>query len=251
MRKLVTIIYLTFIGLTSIVFFFVALLIWLLTVWWDRRLAVLHMFTSFWGHLYIWVMPYWPLKIEGREKLHDQPTVIVSNHQSGLDILIAFGLFSHFKWVSKAEMFKLPFIGWNMTLNRYIRILRGDKESRQKMMLACEHALRSGSSIYLFPEGTRSITGLVKEFKPGAFLIAHSQKVPIQPIVVNGTKDALPKHTLAVHGLHPMRLTVLDVIPYERFANLSIEATAEMVRDLIVAQVKEHQEAAVISSSAG
>src|SRR4030095_8313921 len=55
--------------------------------------------------------------------------VMVANHQSLLDILVLFRLFVHFKWVAKVELFKIPCIGWNMSLNRYVRLRRGDPES--------------------------------------------------------------------------------------------------------------------------
>ena len=244
MRKLISILFISFFVVSSALLYFVALLIWLLTVWWDRRLALLHQFACFWGHLYIWVMPPWSVTIRGRQKLVDRPMVIVSNHQSLLDILVAFGLFFHFKWVSKAEIFRMPFIGWNMVLNRYIRLVRGDKDSGRQMMAACERALQGGSSVYLFPEGTRSKTGELKDFKPGAFVLAHSQRVPIQPIVINGTQDALPKHSLDFHGFHPIVLEVLDPIPYESFADQSVEETSAQVRELLAREVGRLRQAA-------
>lgn len=238
MRKLVSILFLTFFALSSAACFFLALAIWLLTCWWDRRLKVLHYFTSLWASMYIWVMPPWSVEIQGREKLIDRPMVMVSNHLSLLDILVAFGLFFPFKWVSKAEIFKVPFIGWNMVLNRYIPIVRGDKDSGRRMMQACEAALRQGSPVYLFPEGTRSRTGEMKAFKPGAFVLAQQLKVPIQPLVITGTEFALPKHSLEFQGFHRIRLKVLDPVPYERFADLSVEATSEMIRQLLLAELE-------------
>ncbi|MEZ0367778.1 MAG: lysophospholipid acyltransferase family protein [Candidatus Sericytochromatia bacterium] len=236
-RKLVSLAFLVFMGLSSLVCYCLALVIWALTVWWDRRLALLHLFTCFWGSLYIWIMPAWSVTIEGREKLVDRPMVIVSNHLSMLDILVAFGLFFPFKWVSKTEIFRIPFIGWNMVLNQYIRLVRGDRESGKQMIRACEDALKKGASVYLFPEGTRSKTGEVKDFKAGAFIVAHSMKVPIQPIVITGTEDALPKHSLDFHGSHAIRLKVLNPVPYESFADLSVEQTSDLIRGIIVAEV--------------
>lgn len=225
-------------ALSSLIFFGVALLIWLLTRWMDRRLVLLHLFTSFWASQYVWLMPAWSLQVRGREKIpRNQPLVMVSNHQSLLDILVAFNLFVPFKWVSKIEIFKLPFIGWNMSLNRYIGLDRGNKESRKKMLHDCELALQQGSSVYLFPEGTRSHTGELKAFKPGAFILAHKQQVAIQPIVINGTQDALPKKSLNFHGFHRITLEVLDPIPYADFAHLSVEETAVQVREQIAARV--------------
>jgi 1-acyl-sn-glycerol-3-phosphate acyltransferase len=99
------------------------------------------MFTSFWACLYLWAMPAWTVAADGREKIRKNATyVVVSNHQSALDILVAFRLFFHFKWVSKAEMFRVPFIGWNMMLNGYIRI----KRDRQGEPRAGSDRLREG-----------------------------------------------------------------------------------------------------------
>lgn len=234
--KLISVAFLTFMGLSSVVFFFIALAIWCCTVLFDKRLVWLHLFTCFWASLYLWVMPPWSVRVRGRDKLKkywNTPCVLVSNHQSALDILVAFTLFFPFKWVSKIEMFRVPLLGWNMRLNRYISLVRGDKESGKKMLADCENALHQGCSVYLFPEGTRSQTGEMKAFKPGAFLLAHTMKVPIIPIAIQGTQDALPKKSLGFHGHHPITIEVLDAIPYESFAALSVEETAEKVKAVL------------------
>lgn len=204
----------------------------------DRRLVVLHMFTSFWACLYLWAMPAWSVRAAGRDKIRPQTSyIVVSNHQSQLDILVAFRLFFPFKWVSKAEVFRLPFIGWNMVLNGYIRLKRGDKESIRQMMRACQRALAKGCSVFFFPEGTRSRTGQLKPFKPGAFILAQQMQRPILAVAINGTRHALPKYSLNFHGRHSIRVEVLEEIPYEAFAHLSVEETADMVRQIIARRV--------------
>ncbi len=232
-NRIMSVFIIIFIYASSALFYIVALVIWLLTRPFDRRLVFLHLFTCFWATLYIWVVPSWSLTITGREKIdRGKAYMIVSNHQSLLDIIVAFGLFVHFKWVSKAEVFRIPFIGWNMVLNRYIRLKRGDKRSIEKMMARCEKTLAGGSSLYMFPEGTRSKTGKLKDFKPGAFLLAKKMNVPILPVVITGTRDALPKNSLNVQGRHEINLNVLDEIPCENFSELSADETSAMVREL-------------------
>ncbi len=244
-NRIVALLFLAFMGISSAVLFVVALLIWLFTAPFDRRLVWLHQFTSFWACIYLWAMPAWSVTATGREKIRKEATyVVVSNHQSGLDILVAFRLFFHFKWVSKVEMFRVPFIGWNMRLNRYIKIVRGEQESRRRMMADCERALAQGSSVYFFPEGTRSRTGELKPFKPGAFILAHQMRLPILAIAINGTKDALPKASLNFHGHHRFRIEVIEEIPYAAFSDLSVEETAEMVRGRIAAHVDSEPMAA-------
>ncbi len=237
-NRIMSIFIIIFIYTSSAIFYVVALIIWLLTRPFDRRLVLLHLFTCFWATLYVWVVPSWSLTITGREKINrGKAYIIVSNHQSLLDIIVAFGLFIHFKWVSKAEIFRIPFIGWNMVLNRYVRLKRGDKRSIEKMMARCEETLSEGSSLYMFPEGTRSKTGELKDFKPGAFILAKKMKVPILPVVITGTRDALPKNSLNVQGRHRINLNVLDEIPYEKFSELSVERTSAMVRELFLSHL--------------
>jgi 1-acyl-sn-glycerol-3-phosphate acyltransferase len=237
-NPVIAFLFLTYIAVTSAFFFVLALLIRVLTAPFDRRLVLLHLFTSFWACLYLWSMPAWQVSLEGREKIRRRETyLIVSNHQSQLDILVAFRLFFPFKWVSKAEVFNLPFIGWNMVLNGYVKLRRGDKQSIGRMMAACRHHLARGSSVYFFPEGTRSASGTLKPFKPGAFILAHEMRLPILPVAIDGTRKALPKYSLNFHGRQPIRLQVLDPIAYETFKDLSVEATAEMVRGTIAAHV--------------
>jgi len=241
-RRFYSALFWAFLATSSIALFPLAVLIWALTAPFDPRKRVLHLFTCFWASLYTWLNPVWPVTIEGREKLRSQPArVLVSNHLSLLDILVLFRLFSHFKWVSKVENFRVPFIGWNMTLNGYIELKRGDQASVVRMMTMCEKTLREGSSIMMFPEGTRSPTGRMRAFKTGAFELALRTQCAVQPLVIQGTSDALPKRGFVLQGRHPIRIMVLDPIPPESFADLSAEELTERVREKIakVLGVKE------------
>lgn len=208
--------------LTSPLFFLIAVLIWLVTVPFDRRLRLLHLYSCAWASFYTYVFPYWFVSVRNRDRLrNDQAYVVVSNHQSLLDILVLFRLYRHFKWVSKAEIFRLPFIGWNMSLNRYIAIRRGDPKDAVRMMAACGDALDSGSSILIFPEGTRSLDGELRDFRHGAFTLALRHHVPILPIVLDGTVDALPKHGVVSPGAD-IAIQVLDPIPVDGFSDVDV-----------------------------
>jgi 1-acyl-sn-glycerol-3-phosphate acyltransferase len=227
-----------FVTVSSIVLYPIAVVIWALTAAFDRRLVVLHRFTCCWASLYTWFNPAWPVTIEGREKIRPRTTyVMVANHLSLLDILVLFRLFRHFKWVSKIENFKVPFIGWNMSMNRYIKLRRGDRESVVQMMEACEQTIGEGSSIMMFPEGTRSSNGEMRPFKPGAFELALKTATPILPIVITGTADALPKRGFVLQGRHPIRIAVLDPIPHEQFADMSVDELTAHVRELMLSEI--------------
>jgi 1-acyl-sn-glycerol-3-phosphate acyltransferase len=202
-----------FMLVTSVLLFPVALLIRGATSPFDRRLAILHLFSCFWASLYTWCNPLWSVRIDGKEHVDRHATyVMVCNHQSLVDILVLFRLFVHFKWVSKAENFRIPFVGWNMTLNRYIKIERGRLRGNLSMMRGAEAALDGGSSVMIFPEGTRSSGGAPEEFKGGAFELALRSGRPILPIVIDGTAAALPRKGFILRGKHAIRIRVLEPI---------------------------------------
>ncbi len=243
-NRLVAIIFISFVFATSAIFFLIALCIWLMTFLFDPRLWLLHQFTCFWASLYIWVFPPWQVTVTGREKIDKHKTyVIVSNHQSLVDILVAFTLFTHFKWVSKAEIFQIPLIGWNMVLNQYVRLKRGRKTSIKQMYSACEKHLKRGSSVYLFPEGTRSRNGKMRVFKEGAFVLAKRQRVAVLPIVINGSKHAVPKNSFNFHGRSDVHIEVLDEIPVDSYDETTVSELTQKVRELIKSKVAEEQTA--------
>jgi 1-acyl-sn-glycerol-3-phosphate acyltransferase len=240
MRWLGSLLFWGFMAFSSLVLFPISVVLWLLTAPFDHRRWVLHRFTSFWASLYTWLNPVWRVRITGRERLHDAgPAVLVANHLSLVDILVLFRLQTHFKWVSKLENFRVPLIGWNMRLCEYIPLRRGDRRSVRKMLQQCDEALRAGSSIMMFPEGTRSATGRLRAFKSGAFEIAQRNRVPIQPIVVRGTAHALPKRGFLLQGHHAISIEVLDPIPPESFQDEAPESLTSRVREIFLRELGE------------
>src|SRR5437016_6216810 len=130
MRHLFSLLFWGFLALSCVPLFFIALAIFLVTFPFDRDGRVLHLYSCAWAQLYFWVNPFWKLRVDGREKLPWRgAAVLVSNHESLADIVVLFGLFRPFKWVSKMSVFKVPFVGWNMRLNRYVGVVRGQRES--------------------------------------------------------------------------------------------------------------------------
>jgi 1-acyl-sn-glycerol-3-phosphate acyltransferase len=240
MRALLSTLFWAFLVGSSCLLFPIAVAIWAITLPFDPKLRALHLFTCFWGSLYTWANPAWPVRISGRAKVRrDEAYVMVANHQSLLDILVLFRLFVHFKWVSKIENFRLPLIGWNMRLNRYIELRRGERSSVVQMLAQCRETLASGSSVMIFPEGTRSPDGQLRRFKPGAFVLAKSTGRPILPIVVEGTSRALPKRGFVLQGRHRIRIQILDEIRPESFAAESPEELALRVQALIGGYLKQ------------
>ncbi len=220
--------------ITSLLLLPVALIIRIASAPFDRRLTLLHRFTSFWGSLYTWVNPFWSVSIEGTEHLsHEKPRVMVANHQSFADILLLFRLRAHYKWVSKAENFRVPLIGWNMSLNRYIKIERGSVRGNRKMMRDCEKALHEGNSVMIFPEGTRSEDGRMRPFKEGAFELAIRTQSAILPILIAGTAQALPKRGMLLRGKCEMRLHILPEILPETYLGKNARQLSQEVNAMM------------------
>ncbi len=221
----------TFFVITSIIMFTGACIIWLLTRWFDRRLVILHLFSAFWGSIYIWFNPMWRVRIRGRKNLPwRKPAMLVSNHQSMLDILVLYQLFSPYKWVSKKENFRIPIIGWLMRLNDYIEIERGSSGSYARFLKKALDFLEKGNSLLMFPEGTRYPGGKLGAFRDGAFRMAHERRVDIIPIVLDGTARALPKKGAILTGFSNIKVEILDPIAYEEYSEGSPQETMEHVR---------------------
>ena len=245
MRAVFSTLFWAFLVASSFALYPLAVLLWAATRPFDPRLRALHVFTCFWASLYTWANPAWPVEIEGRARIRrEEAYVMVANHQSLLDILVLFRLFVHFKWVSKIENFRIPLIGWNMRLNRYIALRRGDRSSVVQMLGRCRETLAAGSSVMIFPEGTRSPDGRLRAFKPGAFVLAKTTGRPVLPIVVDGTASALPKRGFLLQGRHRIRVRVLEEIPAASFEAESAEELALRVQALIGAELKEAQSTA-------
>jgi len=235
MRWLHTALFWSFFAASSTVLFFVGLLLLLVTWPFDRNRKVLHLFSCGWAQMYFWVNPGWRLRIEGRERLPwHGPAVLVANHQSLGDILVLFGLYRPFKWVSKASVFKVPFLGWNMYLNGYVGLVRGDKQSIAKMMAECEAWLDRGVPVLLFPEGTRSPDSQLLPFKEGAFRLAWTKGCPLVPIALTGTADTLPKHGLVLKRRANCKVSVLEPVDPKAFPDVA--SLRDHVRDLIDAE---------------
>ncbi len=216
----------------SMPFFFAgALVLFVVTLPFDRNGRVLHQYTCFWGGHYVFVNPMWRLDIQGRARLpKGKAFVFCSNHQSSGDIPVLFGTFLPFKFVSKHTNFKAPFLGWNMALNRYVRLVRGDAASTAAMMAECKGWLDRGVSVMMFPEGTRSRSGHFLPFKPGAFALAMQANVAVVPIVIDGTFEAVPPDAVLRHkGIVNVRVRVGEPIDPASFTDAKTFASA--VRD--------------------
>ena len=224
-----------FVATTCVFFFFIALFIWIVTLPFDPRKSCLHQFMCFWASLYTWINPLWNIRIEGRDKIKKGISyLLLPNHQSLIDIIVLYRLFIHFKWVSKLENFKIPFIGWTMALSQYIKIDRSNTRSAFRMLKTSEKAISRGNSLMMFPEGTRTRDGNLRPFREGAFTLALHTQTPILPIIINGTFDAIPKKSFVMTHRQDIVVRILDPIPPGDFGTTDVKELKEKIRDLMV-----------------
>jgi 1-acyl-sn-glycerol-3-phosphate acyltransferase len=192
------------------------------------------------GCLLTKLIPIWKISVEGREKaVGKTPYIIISNHQSIIDILIMNCLRYKFRWVSKIENLKVPFLGWYMRMAKYIVVDRGNKESKALMMEKSVECLRKGISIMIFSEGTRSLDNEIAPFKLGAFQLALMTDKSILPVVVDGTGRILPKHGLIFSTGNILKIKVLDPVHPGSFGTGNPEELALKFRDLMVDELKK------------
>ena len=178
--------------------------------------------------------PLWRFRYSGTMPQNPRnPYVVVSNHESFADILLISHLPWEMKWLSKAELFRIPIMGWMMWLAGDIPVKRGFGPSAVEAMERCRKALRQRVSVMIFPEGTRSKTAELLPFKDGAFRLAVEAGVPILPLALSGTGTALPKHGWRF-GRSAAHLRVLEPVDTAGLTLADVPALKARIRDLIV-----------------
>jgi 1-acyl-sn-glycerol-3-phosphate acyltransferase len=190
--------------------------------------------------------PSWRLHISG-ETVSDprHPYVVVSNHQSLADIPLISNLPWEMKWMGKKELFKLPIIGWMMSLSGDISVDRKNPRSGAQAIIKAQRYLDQKCSVMIFPEGTRTLDGRVRQFTDGAFHLAIRAKVPILPLVIEGSHDCIPKNSWKFGKPSDIFLKVLPPIDTSSLTIEDVQVLREKVRTTIMKQVAEWRTARV------
>jgi 1-acyl-sn-glycerol-3-phosphate acyltransferase len=211
------------------------LVIWLLSAPFDRgRYAVGYLFRQI-ARVTATLNPLWRFRTAGLMPADPRrPYVVVSNHESFVDILLISHLPWEMKWLSKAELFRIPVMGWLMWIAGDVPVKRGFGPSAVEAMARCRRILARRVSVMIFPEGTRSRTAELLPFKDGAFRLAIDAGVPILPLAVHGTASALPKHDWRF-GQSRAAVRVLEPIETAGLTPDDVPALKARVRDVIVA----------------
>lgn len=177
--------------------------------------------------------PLWHFRWKGVVPIdRRRPAVVVSNHESFADILLISHLPWEMKWLSKAEIMRLPVLGWCMRMAGDIPVWRGKNASTRDAMAMAKRTLDRGVSVMIFPEGTRSPNQDLLPFKDGAFRLAIEAGVPVLPVVISGTRDALAKHDWRMNRADAT-VQILDTVETTGLTLADVAALKERVRIII------------------
>ncbi len=231
-------------GVIVIVWTPIVFLVWIATTPFDkgryatgytfRRLCVLHQ----------WLNPMWKFKTSGQLPANKRnPYVMVSNHESFVDMLLLSHLKMEMKYLSKESFLRIPLVGWMMKMSGDVSVLRGDRSSGAAALIVCEKWLKRKMSVMIFPEGTRSFDGEMRGFKDGAFILAIRTQTPMLPVVVHGTRSALRKSDWRM-GDAKAEVRVLEIIETTGMTLDDVPALRERVRDVMIAEIAKMRLAA-------
>ena len=189
-------------------------LIVLYTAIWSSIAIVIAVFDRS-GDAHIWAARQWvrwilwtcgiEVRAEGLEELTAQgppaAAVWMSNHRSVFDTAaIIATLPVSFRFVAKRELTWIPIFGWALLAAGHVIVDRSDRQSSIASMKRAAERLAHGMNVIVFPEGRRSRTGELAEFKSGGFHLAIEAGVPVIPISVTGSTQITPKHSLRVES---------------------------------------------------
>ena len=231
-------------GVIVIVWTPIVFLVWIATTPFDkgryatgytfRRLCVLHQ----------WLNPLWKFKTSGQLPANKRnPYVMVSNHESFVDMLLLSHLKMEMKYLSKESFLRIPLVGWMMKMSGDVSVLRGDRSSGAAALIVCEKWLKRKMSVMIFPEGTRSFDGEMRGFKDGAFILAIRTQTPMLPVVVHGTRSALRKSDWRM-GDTKAEVRVLEIIETTGMTLNDVPALRDRVRDAMIAEIAKMRLAA-------
>ena len=232
--------YWTVLILMEFIMLFTGLIVLLFTFPFDPMRKAVDWHSTIWAKLHYWINPCWKVHYTGGEQVRkDKPYIIISNHQSMLDIVLMYQVPRIFKWVSKKEALWIPFAGQALLMHRDILIRRGDKSSMKHMIKKAQYFLARNVCVSIFPEGTRTLDGQIHRFKDGAFVVAKLTHTAILPVVMNGNFDVMPKNGYTIKAKQHFHIKVLPEISVEEIDKLSVKELAEKTYDLMLSEHKK------------
>ncbi len=192
-----------------------------------------HLVARFWAKSILFVSRV-KVSVKGISKIDPSGSyVFMANHQSNFDIPVLLGCLPfQFRWLAKAELFRVPVFGRGMRGCGYISIDRSNRRAAFASLKTASETIRNGASVLIFPEGTRSLDGKIRPFKKGGFILTINAGVPIIPIVIKGTWFIMPKDRLIIKPRN-VTLEILEPIDTSKYTRAEKDDLIEDVRKIM------------------
>jgi 1-acyl-sn-glycerol-3-phosphate acyltransferase len=201
------------IGVIVVAAFLVDLPLFAVSMLADPRRRALHAFHGLALRTIVRINPFWNVRVIGPDRPPPGVFVVCANHQSNADVFcLSFVRGQQWRYLAKRSLLRIPVFGWLMQMGGHVAVERGERASGEAALARCRRWLERGVSVVFFPEGTRSETGDLREFKMGAFTLAVQTGTPILPVALTGTMTALPKHGWVMRDRADVRIRLLDPI---------------------------------------
>src|SRR6266550_4646241 len=205
----------------------------------DKPGGIFDKVPRWWSSTVLWAAGI-KVRVHGLENAKGgEPHIFASNHVSWFDVPALARVLPRYKFVAKAELFKVPIFGRAMRTAGMIEIQRDNRKAAFGAYDVAAEKIRSGSSVVVFPEGTRGHAYPLRPFKKGPFVLAIAAGVPIVPVIVHGTIEIMPKGslwvqpgTIDVHLLEPVSTTGVDYDHREALMQTVRTRMADAMREL-------------------
>jgi len=196
-----------------------------------------HLCGRLWGRLVVWLSGV-KVEIQGLEHVDRyNPQILMANHQGSFDIWVLMGYLPiQFRWLVKKELFDIPILGRAMRRAGYVAVDRQDQRRARHDLREALKRLEGGRSLLIFPEGTRTRTGQVGEFKRGGFLLATLSGRPIVPICIQGSFQIMPKGRFWI-APRKVKVTILPPIPTSGLDRQAQRELPAKIRRLIISHL--------------
>ena len=225
-----------FIAIISIIFCVWAIILSIF----DKRGTLPHFYAAVpWAKIILWVCGA-RVKVHGQENVdRDEPRIYFSNHQSYFDIfaLLAY-LPADFKFILKQELMRIPLFGFAMKRARYIAIDREEPRKAVKSINEAANKIKEGSSMLVFPEGTRSADGKLQPFKTGGFRLALKAGCDVVPVAITNSRNIVPKKSLKINK-GTIAMNIGTPISVKDYTKKDMDKLMDQVREAILNQMGE------------
>jgi len=207
----------------------------------DRKGKLIHRISLFWTSVILKIGGI-RLRIEGANRLNPgRHYIFVANHQSNIDIPVLIqGLASfQLRWTAKKELFFIPIFGWALWMTGQIVVDRSDRARAMASLKRAQERIAQGTSVVIFPEGTRGPEGQLLPFKRGGFLLAIRTRTPIVPIIINGSGAVLPRGDWRIRS-GEIEVIVGDPVPIEKYHAGTSEELLGHIRRTMESHLRSH-----------